>query len=164
MTYIVLVRACYLCVGMLYPRHSGGAVPLRFLVESAITVVTPQLLLKVSPYPSHMCFFFAVLLPNQGRITAVLEATLRGQSGATTGLAVLLRCYCAGAGAAGPLHDVGAPAIWDVVFGFRWCRRVSRGYFLARVHSQINMHTCANLVPIGTAVLHISLIFEYVTP
>ena len=89
--------------------------PLRFLVESVITVVTPQLFLKVSPYPSHMCFFFAVLLPNQGRITAVLAATLRGQSGATTGLAVLLRCYCAGA--AGRLHDVGAPAIWDVVFG-----------------------------------------------
>ena len=92
--------------------------PLRFLVESAITVVTPQLFLKVPPpYPSHMCFFFAVLLPNQGRITAVLAATLRGQSGATTGLSVLLRCYCAGAGAAGRLHDVGAPAIWDVAFG-----------------------------------------------
>ena len=123
----IAIHVILLYVGMLYPRHSGGAVPLRFLVESAITVVTPRLFLKVPPYPSHMCFFFAVLLPNQGRITAVLAATLRGQSGATTGLAVLPRCYCAGAGAAGrPGY------IWDVhgfrsYYRFRWCRRVSMG-------------------------------------
>ena len=35
---------------MLYPRHTGGAVPLRFLVKTAITAVTPPVVFhSISP-------------------------------------------------------------------------------------------------------------------
>ena len=37
--------------GSLYPRHTGGAVPLRFLVQTAITVVTPPVVFHSFPLP-----------------------------------------------------------------------------------------------------------------
>ena len=37
----------------LYPRHTGGAVPLRFLARTAITVVTPTVVLHSFPLPAH---------------------------------------------------------------------------------------------------------------
>ena len=85
--------------------------PLRFLVKTAITVVTPPVVFFHSfPLPVTHVFFFAVLLRNQGRTTAEprrcdcghddpIELPLRFDGGATAiiggrtaVLAVALRC------------------------------------------------------------------------
>ena len=42
-------------ISVLYPRYTGGAVPLRFLVKTAITAVTPPVVFFiVFHYPSHL--------------------------------------------------------------------------------------------------------------
>ena len=126
----------------LYPRHTGGAMAIRFLVITAITVVTPPVyFLPAFPYPSHMCFssrcywwtsaesrrnhggvtadmatpllFDSGATAISGGRTAVLAAALRDQWGATACLAVLLRGYCSGAA---PWCQRGG-YIWGVVFG-----------------------------------------------
>ena len=38
-----------------YPRHTGGAVPLRFLVKTAITAVTPPVVFHSFPPTRHTC-------------------------------------------------------------------------------------------------------------
>ena len=38
---------------LLYPRHTGGAVPLRVLVKTAITVVTPPVDFNSFPPTRH---------------------------------------------------------------------------------------------------------------
>ena len=68
--------------------------PLRFLVKTAITVVTPPIVFHSFPLPGTHVFFFAVLLRNQGGITAEprrchcghgdpIELPLRFDGGAT---------------------------------------------------------------------------------
>ena len=52
-----------------YPRHTGGAVLLRFLVKTAITVVTPPVVFHSFPLPVTHVFFFAAWRP--GGTTAV---------------------------------------------------------------------------------------------
>ena len=75
------------CGLQLNPRHTGGAVPLRFLVKTATTVS-----LVFHSFPD--VFFFAVLLRNQGGTTAEprrchcghgdsIELPLRFDGGAT---------------------------------------------------------------------------------
>ena len=90
-----------------YPRHTGGAVPLQFLVKTATTV-------SVVFHSFPDVFFFAVLLRNQGGTRAEsrrchcghgdpIELPLRFDSGATaiigSSTAGPVRCHC-GAGSA----------------------------------------------------------------
>ena len=92
---------------LLYPRHTGGAVPLRFLVKTATTV-------SVVFHSFPDVFFFAVLLRNQGGITAEprwchcghgdpIELPLRFDGGATViiggSTARPVRCHCGAGGA-----------------------------------------------------------------
>ena len=89
---------------LLYHRHNGGAVPLRVLVKTAITVVTPPVVFFfiVFHYPSHSFLLRGAAEPQRchcghgdpmglqlpfdggataiiGDMTAVFAATLRGQ-------------------------------------------------------------------------------------
>ena len=92
----------------LYPRHTGGAVPLRFLVKITTTV-------SVVFHSFPDVFFFAVLPRNQGGITAEsrrcqcghgdpIELLLRFDGGATAiiggGTAGPVRCHCGATGVA----------------------------------------------------------------
>ena len=54
----VYVFGCYvqiMVVGLLYPRHTGGAVPLRFLVKTDITAVTPPVVFHSFSPTRHNC-------------------------------------------------------------------------------------------------------------
>ena len=65
------IRIVYIITAKcLYPRHTGGAVPLRFLVKTATTVSV-----VFHSFPDE--FFFAVLLCNKGGITVVSLRTWR---------------------------------------------------------------------------------------
>ena len=117
-----------------YPRHAGGAVPLRFLVKTAIIVVTPPVVFHSFPLPVTHVFFFAMLLWNKGGITAEPRQSLaaglrcwRQHCGASEVPLQGWRCYCGGAAVAGRLHDILAAAICGVWFSvvlpfrFRCC-------------------------------------------
>ena len=96
----------YTYLYMLYPRHTGGAVPLRFLVKTAIIAVTPPVVFIVFPHPSHL---FTAVEPPQGRrrvaslhfrdCTAVV-GLLRRHSGDGGAAVVLVRCHGGHGGAA----------------------------------------------------------------
>ena len=118
--------------------------PLRFLVKTAITLVTPPVVFHNFPYPSHMCFSsrcysgtraesrwnhgcvtadMAIPLSYHCGLTAVRRRSLaagqrcwRQNCGASEVPLQGWRCYCGGAATAGRLHDVRAAAIYGMWF------------------------------------------------
>ena len=80
----------------LYPRHTGGAVPLRFLVKTAITLVTPPVVFHSFPLPVTHVSFFVVLRHHSG-FTSDMAIPLGYNCGVMVvprrSLAAWLRCW-----------------------------------------------------------------------
>ena len=86
--------------------------PLRFLIKTAITVVTPPVVCNSFPLPAtHLT---AVEPPRDRRArrlycggTAVMEVLLRGNGGDGGATAVLVRCHCGHGGSAANTLRIG---------------------------------------------------------
>ena len=92
--------------GGFIPRHTGGAVPLRFLVKTALTAVTPPVVFK--SFPLSVTHLTAVEPPRDRRRVASLlfrdctavVGLLRRHGGDGGCTAVIVRCHGGHGGAA----------------------------------------------------------------
>ena len=101
-------------LGGFIPRHTEGAVPLRFLMKTAITVVTPPVIFNSFPLPvTHLTavepprvavgspvYIFPIAWRLYCGGTAVMEVLLRGHGGDGGATAVIVRSHGGHGGAA----------------------------------------------------------------